>query len=59
MKLIGFSHSPQYQNWQTNKHSILTEMELGLPVLESFTKISNIFAPTDSKHKLYKDGIEN
>ena len=58
MKLIGFSHSPQYQNWQTNKHSILTEMELGLLVLESFTKTSKFFAPTDSKHKLYKEGIK-
>ena len=39
----------QYQNWKANKHSILTVLELGPPVLESFSKISNFDAPTDSE----------
>ena len=49
----------QYQNWQANKHPILTVIELGLPVSESSTKISKFYAPIDSKHKFYKVGIEN
>ena len=34
-------------------------MELDLPVLESFPKISKFYAPSDSKHTLHKAGIEN
>ena len=42
-----------------NKNSILTLIELGSPVSESYTKISNFYAPTDPKNKFYKAGIEN
>ena len=42
-----------------NKDSIQTAIELGLPVLESSTKISKFYAPTDSKHKFHKARIEN
>ena len=34
-------------------------IELGLPVLESSTKISKFYAPFDSKHKFHKAGIKN
>ena len=33
--------------------------ELVPPVLESSTKISKFYNPTDSKHKLHKTRIEN
>ena len=39
--------------------SILTVIELGLPVSESSTKISKFYAPTDSEHKFHKAGIES
>ena len=34
-------------------------MELGPPVLESSTKISKFYAPTDFEHKFHKTGMEN
>ena len=54
-----FTHNLQYQNWKANKHTVLTVIELGSPVLEPFTKISIFYVPTDSKHKFHKAGIKN
>ena len=48
-----------YQNWQANKYSFLTVIELGQPVLESSTMISKLYALIDYKHKFHKAGIEN
>ena len=53
------TQSSQYQNSKANKYSILTVNELGLPVLESSTRISKFYAPTDSEHKFNKTEIEN
>ena len=53
------TQSLQYQDWKANKHSILTVNELVPSVLESSTRISKFYAPTDSEHKLHKTEIEN
>ena len=53
------THTSQYQNWKANKYSILTVIELGLQVLNSSTRISKFYAPTDSEHKFDKTEIEN
>ena len=42
-----------------NKDSIRTIIELVPPVLESSTKISKFYAPTDSKQKFHKARIKN
>ena len=55
----SFTQSSQYQNWKTNKYSILTVSELGPPVTESSTRISKFYAPAISEHKFYKTGNEN
>ena len=34
-------------------------IKLGLLLLESLTRISKLYAPTDSEHKLHKREIEN
>ena len=49
----------QYQNRKANKYSILTVIELGLPVSESPTSSQNFMSPSDSEHKFHKTGIEN
>ena len=41
------------------KHSTLTVTENLLLVLESFNKISKLYASTDSEHKFDRGGIEN
>ena len=51
--------SLQYQNWNAYKYSILTVNELGLPLLESPSRISKVYAPTDSEHKFNKTEIKN
>ena len=53
------TQSSQYQNWKSNKYSILTVIELGPPVSEYSTRISKFYAPTNSKHKFNKTDIEN
>ena len=53
------TQSSQYQNWKANEYSILTVNELGLPVLESSTRTSKFYAPTDSEHKFNKIEMEN
>ena len=58
--LYQFStQSSQYQNWNANMYSLLTVNELGRPVLESSTRISKCYAPTDSERKFNKTEIEN
>ena len=54
-----FTQSSQCQNWQADKHSILTVIELEPPVSESSTKIAEFYAPTDSEHKFHKARMEN
>ena len=49
----------QYQDWRANKYSILTVIELGLPVSESSTRISKFDVATDSEYKFNKTKIEN
>ena len=34
-------------------------IKLGPPVLESFTRISKFYEPSDSEHKFYEMTIEN
>ena len=51
------TQSSQYQNWNANKHSILTVIKIELPVWESSTKI--FFTPTNSEYKFQKAGIGN
>ena len=48
-----------YQNWKTNKYSILTVTELGLSVSESSTRITKFYTPIDSEHKVHKMEIKN
>ena len=52
-----FAQTLQYQNSKSDKYSIL--IELGPPVLESSTRISYFYSPTDSENKFHKTGIEN
>ena len=52
-----FTHTLQYQDSKSGKYSIL--IELGPPVLESSTRISYFYAPTDSEYKFHKTRIEN
>ena len=42
-----------------NKYSIVTVIELGLPVSESSTRTSKLYALTDSERKFHKTGLEN
>ena len=53
------TQSLHYQNWKSNKYSIITVIELGPPVSKSSTRISKFYAPTDSEQKFHKTGIEN
>ena len=53
------TESSQYQNWQANKHSILTVIELGPPMSEFSPKISKYYDLTDFELKFHKAGIEN
>ena len=53
------TQSSQYQNWKSNKYSILTANELGPPVLESSVRIPRFYPPTDSERKFNKTEIEN
>ena len=52
-----FTH--KYQIWKANTYSILTVIELGLPVLESSTRISKFYNPTNSEPKFRKTRIED
>ena len=47
------------KKYQTEKYSTQTVNELGPPVLESSTRISKFYAPTDFEHKFDKTEIEN
>ena len=51
------TQSLQYQNWNANRYSILTEV--GRQVSESSARISKFHAPTDSADKFNKTEIEN
>ena len=55
----AFDRELQYQNWQANKHSILTVIELGPPMSEFSPKISKYYDLTDFELKFHKAGIEN
>ena len=49
-----YAHHPS-----SDKHFIWMVIELGLPMLESSTKIWKFHALTDSEHKFYKVRIKN
>ena len=56
--LSASSQSSQYQNWKANKYSVLTVIELGLPVSETSPRISKFDTPTETAPKFNKTEIE-
>ena len=59
--LLVFSHKVHNIRFEKQIRilSLLTVIELGPPVLESSTRISKFYDPTDSEHKFHKTRIEN
>ena len=59
--LTGFPHKVHNIriDWNANKYSNLTVIELGPPVSESSTRISKFYAPSNCKHKFNETEIEN
>ena len=55
-----FTKSSQYQIWKANPYSILTNGNQAWTArLESLTRISKFYDPSDSEHKFHKMRIEN
>ena len=54
-----FVQSSLYQNWKTNKYSILTVTELCPSVSESSARITKFYTLIDSEHKTHKTDIKN
>ena len=58
--IVFFTQSLQYQIWEANTYSILTNNNRTWPpVLDSSTKISKFCDPTNSEYKFHKTRIEN
>ena len=61
LPFIGFfTKSSQYQIWKANTYSILTNgNQTWTARLDSLTRISKFYDPSDSEHKFHKMGIKN